>query len=67
MYIKIMELSEYIIAPDGNLYWGEHLNGILFPITSVGEISCFGFTMELENNPAVFIVNDSIVKHLCLN
>ena len=41
-----MERSEYIVAPDGNLYWGENLMAILFPIISVGQISYFGHTFQ---------------------
>lgn len=58
MYVQpIMEKSEYIVAPDGNLYWGENLSAILYPIVSVGEISYFGLTLVLETTDAIFMVD----------
>ena len=60
-----MERSEYIVAPDGNLYWGEHLSAILFPITSVGEISYFGVTLTVQTSIADFMVDK--VKTFNLN
>lgn len=60
-----MEKSEYIVAPDGNLYWGENLSAIIYPIISVGEISYFGTTLIVETSLAVFITDK--VKYFHLN
>lgn len=62
-----MEKSEYIVAPDGNLYWGEDLRAILYPILSVGEITYLGVTLAVESSIPMLMVNKSIAHYICLN
>lgn len=59
-----MEKSEYIVGPDGNLYWGENLSAILYPIVSVGEISYFGHTLVVETSIGIFMTDKPVTLFL---
>lgn len=55
-----MEKSEYFVGEDGNLYYGGCAAGLLYPITSIGEIVYCGVSMNVESTGGIFMVDKSI-------